>query len=94
MQLQDKITLIQFNPDDSNQHVIIKSQEQCIECKEKQCLNICPTGVFKWDCQADSPIMVYYKQCIECGACRLVCQLDNILFSYPSGGKGVIYREG
>ncbi len=94
MQLQYKISLIYFDPDDNTQHVTIQNQEHCTECKEKHCLTLCPTGVFKWDCQIDSPIMVYYKQCIECGACRLVCKFDNILFDYPSGGKGVVFREG
>ncbi|SMC55783.1 ferredoxin family protein [Sporomusa malonica] len=94
MQLQDKIALIDFNPDDNRQHVAVYKQEQCDVCKEKQCLNICPTGVFKWDYQLGSPILVYYKQCVECGACRLACQFNNIIFAYPSGGFGVAYREG
>jgi ferredoxin like protein len=94
MQLQNKISLIHFNPSDNMQHVAVHNQASCTKCKEKQCLTICPTGVFKWDCLDDSPIMVEYKQCVECGACRLVCQFDNILFSYPPGGKGVIFLEG
>jgi ferredoxin like protein len=94
MQLQDKIALIDFTPDDNTQHIAIENQECCTSCKEKHCLTICPTSVFKWDCLHDSPIIVYYKQCVECGACRLVCQFDNILFNYPPGGKGVMFREG
>ncbi|HWR08712.1 ferredoxin family protein [Sporomusa sp.] len=94
MKLQDKILLIQFNPDDDHQHVAVRDQEQCTRCEAKQCLNICPTSVFKWDYQLGSPIMVYYKQCVECGACRLACGFDNIIFMYPSGGLGVAYREG
>ncbi|MDF2568905.1 MAG: hypothetical protein K0R55_509 [Sporomusa sp.] len=94
MILDDKIGLICFNPDDSHQHVAVASQEQCCNCEAKQCLTICPTGVFKWDYQPGSPILVYYKQCVECGACRLACQEDNIIFDYPRGGCGVAYREG
>jgi Ferredoxin-like protein len=94
MQLEDKIVLINFNPDNDFQHVAVQDQEQCNKCIEKHCLTICPSGVFKWDYQPDSPIMVYYKQCIECGACRLACQFDNIQFTYPVGGMGVTYREG
>lgn len=94
MQLQDKIALIQFSPDDVHQHVAVLKEEQCSECQEKPCLSICPTGVFKWDYQQGNPLQVYYKQCVECGACRLVCQFDNIRFTYPSNGLGVAYREG
>lgn len=94
MQLQDKISLIYFDQSYNMQHVAIYNQESCAKCKEKHCLTICPTGVFKWDCLVDSPIVVEYRQCVECGACRLVCQFDNIQFFYPPDGKGVIFREG
>ena len=94
MQLQDKISLIKFDPSDTMQHVAIYNQHSCTNCEEKHCLTICPTDVFKWDCHTDSPIVVEYKQCVECGACRLACQFDNILFFYPPGGKGVSFREG
>ena len=94
MQLQDKIMLIHFNPDNSIQHVAVQNQEHCSTCEEKQCLTICPTGVFKWDCRSGSPILVHYQQCVECGACRLICRFDNILFDYPPGGMGVAYWEG
>lgn len=94
MTIDTKIGLICFNTDDSRQHVGLVSQEQCCHCEAKQCLAICPAGVFKWDYQPGSPIIVHYKQCVECGACRLACQLNNIFFEYPSGGFGVVYREG
>lgn len=94
MELQAKIALIHFSPDDNTQHIAVQNQKYCLDCEEKQCLNLCPTNVFKWDGQPGSPIIVYYKQCVECGACRLACQFDNILFSYPSGGMGVAYWEG
>ncbi|WP_425061010.1 hypothetical protein SCACP_17770 [Sporomusa carbonis] len=94
MTLNDKIALINFNPDDTRQHVAIVSQEQCCNCQDKQCLNVCPTRVFKWDYQPGSPILVYYQQCVECGACRLACQFNNVEFEYPYGGYGVAYREG
>ncbi len=94
MQLQDKIALIQFNPDYSKPHIAVEKQAVCSTCKAKQCLSICPAGVFKWDCQPGSPIAVLYEQCVECGACRLACPFTNIQFSYPTGGMGVAYQQG
>lgn len=94
MQMQDKIGLLQFNPDDTYQHIVISDPEQCMKCLEKHCLNICPTDVFKWDYQSDSPILVYYKQCVECGACRLACPFQNVVFNYPQNGLGVTFKEG
>jgi ferredoxin like protein len=90
--LDDKLKSIHFNADDNWQHITVTSQNNCQECIDKQCLSICPTGVFTAGVQKDDPIIVWYKQCVECGACRLVC--SNIDFSYPRGGFGVTYLEG
>lgn len=89
-----KINLVHFKPDDNWQHVIITQPDKCQECRNKPCLTICPSGVFVWNLVDKDPILVFYKQCVECGACRLVCPLDNIEFSFPHGGYGVNYHEG
>ncbi|MDR3564826.1 MAG: 4Fe-4S ferredoxin [Negativicutes bacterium] len=90
--LDAKIELIAFQADDSCQHVTISSLDECGKCQQKPCLDLCPSQVFRWNYIADDPILVFYKQCIECGACRLVC--PNIVFTYPRGGYGVIFRQG
>nr|WP_312334961.1 4Fe-4S dicluster domain-containing protein [Anaerospora hongkongensis] len=91
--LQEKINSLQFKPDDAWQHVIIADQKRCKNCPTQACLTICPTGVFRWNYADTSPISVLYKQCIECGACRLACPCKNIEFLYPKGSYGVIYTE-
>lgn len=89
-----KIGLIDFRVDDNWQHVVVTQPDQCKKCRDKPCLTICPSGVFTWNPVKKNTIQVFYKQCIECGACRLVCPLDNIAFSFPHGGCGVHYHEG
>ncbi|HAK74761.1 MAG TPA: 4Fe-4S ferredoxin [Sporomusaceae bacterium] len=91
--LYTKINSLHFEPDDSWQHVIIGDQNICKDCQSKACLTICPTEVFLWNHADNTPIGVLYKQCIECGACRLVCPFKNIEFCYPKGGYGVMYTE-
>jgi ferredoxin like protein len=91
--LQEKIDSIHFAPDNSWQHVIISEQNICKDCQEKPCLTICPTAVFLWNYAESVPIKVLYKQCVECGACRLACPHNNIEFLYPHGGYGVMYTE-
>lgn len=92
--LEDAVKLIDFKPDDTWQHVIIADQSRCRECKGKECLKICPSGVFRWTYIPADPILVFYRQCLECGACRLVCPAATIKFSYPRGGFGVMFRDG
>jgi len=90
--LADYLTLLHFTPDEHWQHVLITDQSICQKCRDKPCLTLCPSGVFTWNLHKSEPVLVLYKQCIECGACRLIC--DNINFSYPCGGCGVNFIEG
>lgn len=93
-QFEDKINLLQFIPDENNQHIVIINEAECQKCTSKPCLTICPSVVFTWNNCDHHPVLVSYKQCIECGACRLICPLENIEFSFPNGGFGVIYHNG
>lgn len=90
--LADKVKLIDFKPDNDWQHVILTNMDTCRECRDKVCLTLCPSGVFVWNCEKSDRILVFYKQCVECGACRLICA--NIEFFYPRGGYGVVFKEG
>ncbi len=91
-QFDEQLAVICFQPDEEWQHVLILDDAICQKCRAKQCLTFCPSGVFKESTDAKQPLMVLYKQCVECGGCRLIC--DNIDFSYPRGGYGVTFLEG
>jgi len=90
---EDILNLVAFVPDEKRQHVHILDQCKCQHCKNKDCLVVCPSWVFRPSVTEDT-VMVLYKQCIECGACRLICSEANIAFSYPVGGFGVVFQEG
>lgn len=88
-----RLKLLCFHPDSEFAHVLITNPQMCKTCDHGVCLTICPSGVFKWNYQNDEqPVLVHYEQCIECGACRLVC--PNIHFQYPNGGYGVCFNDG
>ncbi|HMM20497.1 MAG TPA: 4Fe-4S dicluster domain-containing protein [Selenomonadales bacterium] len=93
-EMEARLATLEFRPDDDWQHVAVIDQETCRNCELKNCLLICPSGVFRWNYVPDDPVLVFYRQCVECGACRLVCPKNNIALSFPHGGYGVIYREG
>lgn len=92
--LDAKIALLEFRPDDTWQHVAIADQELCRDCAGRECLLVCPSAVFRWDHNPDHPVLVLYKQCVECGACRLACPRGNVLFAFPRAGHGVVFHQG
>lgn len=93
-ELEAKLATISYRPDFAWQHVDIRDQARCQECPGKECLVICPVKVFQWTHNNNDPVSVHYRQCVECGACRLACPKDNIAFCYPRAGGGVVFREG
>jgi len=69
---------------------VIDSRKCRDHCKDNKCLFVCPAGLFE---ERDGEVSVKREGvCLECGACRLVC--DNIFFDYPPAGKGIIHQFG
>ena len=63
------------------------------KCKDKTCTMVCPAKVYEWE-SAHNKVIVNYENCIECGACRMLCPFDNITCEWPGGGMGVKYKYG
>ena len=57
------------------------------------CTTVCPAKVYEWE-GAHKKIIVNYENCIECGACRMLCPFLNIDCDWPRGGFGVAYKYG
>ena len=60
-------------------------------CDKKPCESVCPAKVYEWESSLKK-IIVNYENCIECGACRMLCPFDNIVCDWPAGGMGVKYK--
>jgi len=86
--VDDKLFLNTYNVDTTS-HLAIKDPKICENCREKICTNICPAHVYQWK---DGHIIVSYEGCLECGACRICCNHDNIDWKYPRGGFGIQFR--
>ncbi len=70
----------------------IKLDEQlCVDCTKRACTYICPAGVYVWN-EAEGKIDVSYEDCLECGACRIACEMNNIEWSNPVWGEGISYK--
>lgn len=90
MKLEDKLFLDKFTRDEHS-HIDIVSDDVCRRCPDKPCTIVCPADVYHWE---GDHIVVSYENCIECGACRLICPYNNIACTMPRGGFGVQYRYG
>ena len=92
--IDEKLGMLTYKADHAHAHVRIKSEGPCLnECKNKPCTVVCPARVYTWE-ESQNKIIVAYENCIECGACRMLCPFDNIDCHWPRGGFGVQYKMG
>lgn len=56
-----------------------------------ECTSVCPAGV--WQTADDDVSTIAYENCPECGNCRFACPDDNVKWSYPATGNGVVYKH-
>ncbi len=73
---------------DSEPHIIV-DVAVCAGCLHRACALVCPAGCYS--CEGQEFEFVY-DGCLECGACRAVCDRSAIRWSYPRGGYGVTFR--
>jgi len=66
---------------------------RCRDCAARACLTACPANLFTET--ANGGILFNYEQCFECGTCYQVCDREGaIVWTYPDGGTGVVFRHG
>ena len=92
MKIEDKLGLLNYK-NDTQSHISIRSQDVCVKCQDKPCTTGCPAQVYTWH-EDKKETHVQYENCIECGACRMLCPYDNIQCWWPRGGFGVSYKFG
>jgi ferredoxin like protein len=79
---------------DHQAHITIKDNSTCLnKCHDKPCTTVCPAQVYQWE-DGQKKLIVSFENCIECGACRMLCPFDNIQCHWPRGGFGVQYKYG
>ncbi len=91
MTLDDKLFTVKFKPDGASH--LKPDMEKCKDCLSKICTTICPAKVYEWN-ETDGKLLVNFENCLECGACRIVCEHKCIDWEYPRGTKGVTFKNG
>ena len=74
----------------SAQSHISVDQHACRECLNRICTCVCPAEVYVWE-EATRTIDIRYENCLECGACRVACEM--IEWENPAWGAGIVYKK-
>ncbi|BDC18276.1 4Fe-4S dicluster domain-containing protein [Acidianus sp. HS-5] len=93
MRIEEKLYTLRYKRDEQP-HLLIKDQDACRECNEKYgspCVGVCPANVYSF---INGKLVVSYENCVECGACKIVCPFNNIIWKYPRYGLGIALRYG
>lgn len=91
MNLDKNLSTLKYTPD-TDSH-LKPSNEDCLVCKNRSCINACPAGVYEW-LENEQRLLVKYENCLECGACRIICEKHSLKWRYPKGTKGVMFKKG
>lgn len=89
--IEEKLSKVKYK-NDTDSHLVV-CQEDCRTCKNRTCEAVCPANVYNYD--KENQIMhVAYENCLECGACRIVCDKKSLQWRYPKQGYGITYKLG
>ena len=83
--IEEKLFLLKFKPDTESH--IKTNQDVCNLCTGKECTKFCPANVFAWS-KVEDKLIVSYENCLECGACKIGCPYEAIIYSHPRAGYG------
>lgn len=91
--IERKLALDSFNVDRQRAHIRIIDHDVCLMCERQQCINCCPANCYAP--AEDGRVIFSYEGCVECGSCRIVCNIfENVEWTYPRGGFGIQYQFG
>ena len=89
--IDDKLFTVKYNCDKDTH--LNPNQEDCKVCADRPCTYCCPANVYSWD-EDQKKNLVGFENCLECGACRIVCPAKTLDWKYPKSGCGVSFKYG
>lgn len=87
----EKLQTVKSSPDIVSH--LVPNIEDCRKCENKSCQYVCPAGVYEWT-DWDNRMLVKFENCLECGACRVACDKQSLVWKYPKSGYGITYKQG
>lgn len=88
MAVDHLLALVHYDVD-RQPHIVVDAAK-CRTCPHRGCLNSCPAECYVLS--EEGEVEFSYEACLECGACRVVCDRDAVTWDYPRGGFGVGFR--
>jgi len=88
--VDEKLFENRYRIDPGRPHIRINNPDSCKQCETRPCTFCCPAGCYTLE--ENGAVILITDGCLECGTCRLVC--DEIEWSYPRGGFGILYKFG
>ena len=88
--IEAKLSRVRFRLDQAA-HIKVDS-EVCESSSERPCLYVCPVQNYRL--AEDGCVEFSWQGCMECGACRIICNKGAISWNLPRGGFGVCLRYG
>lgn len=91
MKVQDLLAKNRYDVNVGRSHIIPADHPDCHAAKVL--VSACPAGLYQ---QAeDGSLSVDFHGCLECGACRLLCDEATLAqWNYPEAGYGITMRFG
>jgi ferredoxin like protein len=91
MNINDKLASLKYNKA-TESHLSVDN-DKCMRCNDKCCTYICPADVYEWN-KEKCTMTIRYENCLECGACKIACDKENIVWRYPDAEYGVKFKRG
>ncbi len=89
--IDDKLFTVKYKCDETTH--LTPEQDNCKACNDRPCTTVCPANVYEWD-ETQAKLLVGFENCLECGACRVVCPAGTLGWKYPKSGCGVTFKYG
>ena len=92
MKVEDKLYYNRYVVDSGRPHIRVKPHTTPSKAL-RALVNVCPAHCY--DLNEAGQVEITPDGCLECGTCRVVCAAtDDIEWSYPRGGFGVLFKFG
>lgn len=91
--IEEKLFQNRYLVDPERSHIRIRAPSLCEKkCEAQQCAVCCPAGCFT---REGRKVTLITDGCLECGTCRIVCNVHrNLDWEYPRGGYGIQFKFG
>lgn len=92
LDVEEKLSRVSWHEAEES-NLDIESKATCRECETRFCEIICPAEVWVFE-EGDNLPNIQWENCLECGACRIVCPENNIVWEHQEGGEGFAFKFG